>query len=734
MVEGRELWDFVNEDMSQSQHALFLDYTYLIARLFDARVKSFIENILLGRGEGKISIYQYSYRVEFQARGLPHIHGICWITKKELSERGIEGDLMDNEEAALKLADELISCALPEDQHNLRDIVSEVQRHKHTKSCLKYDGVCRYGFPKLPSPRTVLSKPLELSHPKLNEKERNTKKAKASKILSDAKKLLIDIDEKERIRKKYKASKTLSDAEKLLMDTNSDENMTLEEFYAAINTNENDYVEALSISERGRVLILKRGLKERNVNNYNNEMILAWNANMDIQLVVDPYAVISYIASYMNKDEKQTTPFLREALHASAGKEAREKLKALKEAYIGHRQVGASEAAYKVNPGLKMKDSNIACIFVVTGFPKNRSTFYRKVKDTVEEEIGEDFEGDESESEDEMEEEELPTSKVVKIEGRQGTYKESITVIDRYKARPDHLETMCLAQFATAYVFAKKVPKKVIFDEEGCSDIFSNTKIFEDCLQQDESDESWAMLQEDEQHSSMRDNEENENYCEPNVRNFLPKYISLKDNLGKMRLRAYPAVMRIHNSRKKDGHEQQYSELLLFSPWRDEEKEFHAGNEKECIEEFNKRLEKIKKNKDMIYPGEGTLDLLENVDHDIQAPAHIYDMLDGEGQQQQEDDLADGQENDPQFESFGYTGNLAQGEHVPYESSKYRVVTVPKDHELKLKTKRLVPEQINILRKVVEYCRDVVKFRKKLRHPVKPLKLIVHGGGGKNLV
>ena len=111
---------------------------------------------------------------------------------------------------------------------------------------------------------------------------------------------------------------------------------------------------------------MKRGLKERNVNNYNNEMILAWNANMDIQLVVDPYAVISYIASYMNKDEKQTTPFLREALHASAGKEAREKLKALKEAYIGHRQVGASEAAYKVNPCLKMKDSNIACIFIVT--------------------------------------------------------------------------------------------------------------------------------------------------------------------------------------------------------------------------------------------------------------------------------------------------------------------------------------------------------------------------------
>merc|ERR1711884_542142 len=101
-------------------------------------------------------------------------------------------------------------------------------------------------------------------------------------------------------------------------------------------------------------------------------MILAWNANMDIQLVVDPYAIISYIASYMNKDETQTTPFLREALHASAGKTAKEKLKALKEAYLSHRQVGASEAVYKIIPSFKLKDSNITCVFVATGFPKNR--------------------------------------------------------------------------------------------------------------------------------------------------------------------------------------------------------------------------------------------------------------------------------------------------------------------------------------------------------------------------
>ena len=62
IVEGRELWDYVNEEMSQTNHELFQDYTFLITRMFDARVKSLIKNILLGRGQGKIPISFHSYR------------------------------------------------------------------------------------------------------------------------------------------------------------------------------------------------------------------------------------------------------------------------------------------------------------------------------------------------------------------------------------------------------------------------------------------------------------------------------------------------------------------------------------------------------------------------------------------------------------------------------------------------------------------------------------------------
>ena len=56
-------------------------------------------------------------------------------------------------------------------------------------------------------------------------------------------------------------------------------------------------------------MFLKRRIKERWINNYNPEMLHAWNANMDIQLAIDTYAIITYIVSYMNKAETQMTKF-----------------------------------------------------------------------------------------------------------------------------------------------------------------------------------------------------------------------------------------------------------------------------------------------------------------------------------------------------------------------------------------------------------------------------------------
>ena len=73
-------------------------------------------------------------------------------------------------------------------------------------------------------------------------------------------------------------------------------------------------------------------------------------------------------------------------------------------------------------------------------------------------------------------------------------------------------------------------------------------------------------------------------------------------------------------------------------------------------------------------------------------------------------------------DDFGPEGN--------HEEFKFRKIELPDDEEMRFITHRLVPEQMDVLRIVVQYCKDVVKRRENLVHPVTPLKIVVHGGAG----
>merc|ERR1712083_855189 len=110
----------------------------------------------------------------------------------------------------------------------------------------------------------------------------------------------------------------------------------------------------------------------------------------------------------------------------------------------------------------------------MTGFPDNRSKFWRKVTDIENDEM--DLEREESDDETEVSNVAV-TKRLVKLPGKSGYYEETINVHDRYAARPQstnpdvhgRLEKICLAQFSTSYTFTNKVPRKVEFDEDGCS-------------------------------------------------------------------------------------------------------------------------------------------------------------------------------------------------------------------------------------------------------------------------
>ena len=246
------------------------------------------------------------------------------------------------------LIDEFVSCELPEEQE-LRQTVQELQSHKCTKTCKKKGPNCRFGFPRLPSKRTLISLPVN------KEDKDQMDNFKYSKGLLQK-------------MRDYLQSK----------DFNKD--LDLDAILNLLKIDPEEYEQALVMSERGKQVVLKRKPSECFINNYNRRFLLSYQANMDIQFCLDSYAVVTYVCDYWSKDETGMTEFLKEALKEAKSLKNKELLSHLKRTYMAKRQIGQCEAIYRAIPSMHLQDANISCTFVQSGYLHNQSKFLKKVK------------------------------------------------------------------------------------------------------------------------------------------------------------------------------------------------------------------------------------------------------------------------------------------------------------------------------------------------------------------
>ncbi len=386
LVNGQPLWDYVQERGLRNSSTL-RNNVFHITRIFDLRVKSFIKNILMAGGSDNVPVSHYVYRVEFQARGIfnfsmflfmlstymynyiagmPHIHGVAWIDRSYLVKYLTSSDSIEYNDNVIELIDNLVTCELPENDPILRNIVNEVQRHNHTKSCMRNysDGStrCRFGAPWFPSERTIIARP-----------------APESDIEDETSKASIKI---------------LQKAHDLLSDPNINEDMSFSDFLSTLEVSREAYYRALSMSKFGTVIVLKRSVKERYINNYNKEFLRVWNANMDIQFVHSPYAITTYVTGYVSKDETGMTQTLKDALKQSRHEPQNRLLHSLKLAFLKNRQIGAAEATYHLISGMRMTNSNVKSIYVDSNFPDRRYSFFRKVTEGNDLPTGDDSENE----------------------------------------------------------------------------------------------------------------------------------------------------------------------------------------------------------------------------------------------------------------------------------------------------------------------------------------------------
>ena len=71
-------------------------------------------------------------------------------------------------------------------------------------------------------------------------------------------------------------------------------------------------------------------------------------SNMDIQYVINPYACIMYIASYIMKTERSMGKLLKQVATETRTEELSSQLRKVGTAFLTHREVSAQEAVYRI--------------------------------------------------------------------------------------------------------------------------------------------------------------------------------------------------------------------------------------------------------------------------------------------------------------------------------------------------------------------------------------------------
>lgn len=116
------------------------------------------------------------------------------------------------------------------------------------------------------------------------------------------------------------------------------------------------------------------------INQHNEHLLEAWNANIDIQYVVDAYSCICYILSYISKKESEEGQLLK-----AAQKEAREgnhdavkELRTIGSVYCTQREVSIMECIWRAT-GLQLKRCTREVIWIPADEKATRLDFAHSI-------------------------------------------------------------------------------------------------------------------------------------------------------------------------------------------------------------------------------------------------------------------------------------------------------------------------------------------------------------------
>ena len=237
-------------------------------------------------------VWTYSFNV---SRGAAHIHGVLWLNFVELEKLSTHNGRLvkvnksnpddcplkglstifskikndqkleaDEINVLAKFIDEFSTVSTHEGTVGERIVqqVQEVNIHHHTKTCYKKGSFCRFGFPRPPSPYTIISRPVG----EMEAEDRKKLFKKQNDVISKVMTVLDTDEDLKKIMEKFD-----KDSEMTVSDHANGKELRIREACKMAKVDYEDYVEALSVNRVGYKIVMSRDVDELNVNNYNVE-------------------------------------------------------------------------------------------------------------------------------------------------------------------------------------------------------------------------------------------------------------------------------------------------------------------------------------------------------------------------------------------------------------------------------------------------------------------------------
>ena len=376
----------------------------------------------------------------------------------------------------------------------------------------------------------------------------------------------------------------------------------------------------------------------------------------------------------------------------------KEKMRLVRNTFLTHREMGQSEALYRIIPSMHLTESSIGDVFLNTG--RNKSKFLKKL------------------SEDEANQ----AANVVTIAETDGLYVETSSLLDKYQKRPSSLKWLSPMQFCKRYTTARVTKSDLMKEPESSDDN-------QDISEEDETDDKLLPCD--------LDNTIEGDFIihhDRKKRKPLPKRIALQGEFypGEpryMKLRK-PLVVRYHKFRKTtESHDYLFSELELFHV-------FLSKIERErCIDDFDYCLQTYQNNLENInYVRSKTMPFVNHVEDGLEKAENIYnednvaETLDPEAAQDNADCEDEGALDQEKFIAFDY--DKLEETYAEKSDALFKRVQLDGLDELNQKTLNLDDDQKYVLEKIIDYTKQYKRSLLMKIAPPRPLRLKVLGSAG----